>query len=94
MNMRRGYVDKLLAAEQDKDIISVSSEAFILVVLESNWDMWMDTYIKNEKEVFSGKIIESTVTPKCTRATVIREKGTRKKERLDKAGCRQVQQAL
>ena len=34
------------AAEMDEDLLSISSEAFGLLLLENHWDRWLDIYQK------------------------------------------------
>ena len=36
----------MIMAQSDKDLISISSEAFGLLVLENHWDRWMEVYEK------------------------------------------------
>ena len=40
------------AAKTDDDITTVSNEAFVLLILENNWNRWLEIYQKND-----GKII-------------------------------------
>ena len=41
-NFRR----KLRSATKDEDLITISSEAFGLLLLENHWDRWLDIYQK------------------------------------------------
>ena len=37
---------KMKATETDEDLLSISSEAFGLLLLENHWDRWLDIYQK------------------------------------------------
>ena len=42
---------KILSAKCDEDLTTCSNEAFALLVLENNWDRWLDMYNKLNGEV-------------------------------------------
>ena len=57
LEKRQGWVARVLEATEDKDLLTVSSEAFGLLVLENNWNRWIDQYIIMKKS--GGKQIRS-----------------------------------
>ena len=42
-------------AETDNDITSISNEEFVLLVLEKNWDRWMEIYRMNDGTIMPHK---------------------------------------
>ena len=59
-------------AQTDEDLVSISSEAFGLLLLENHWDRWLDIYKKcgggiGVRGAKIPKEIISTVQPKYTR---------------------------
>ena len=38
---------KLRTATKDEDLLTISSEAFGLLLLENHWDRWLDIYQKS-----------------------------------------------
>ena len=45
------WQSRVLAAETDRDVLSVSDEAFALIVLENNWSRWIDVFNINGGKV-------------------------------------------
>ena len=74
----------LLNAKTDRDVMSISSEAFGLLVLENQWDRWIDIYVRSGGDIvtdknFRLKDVNSTVTPKFTRGGLARDEHGNKK---------------
>ena len=66
------FISNLNTANEDKDLLCIASEAFGLLVLENQWDRWVDIYEKSGGRIFTGgnvkiKEIKSDVQPKYTR---------------------------
>ena len=40
-----------MTATKNKELFSISSEAFGLLVLENHWDRWLDIYTKCEGKI-------------------------------------------
>ena len=63
---------RLKAAKTDKDLLTISSEAFGLLILENQWDRWIDLYQKSGGDIILRKNsklkdVESKVLPLYTR---------------------------
>ena len=41
-------------AESDDDITTISNEAFVLIVLENNWDQWLEIFRMNDGNLVSS----------------------------------------
>ena len=53
---RKTYWKHMVAnAETDDDITTISNEAFVLLVLENNWDRWMEIYRMNDGTILPSK---------------------------------------
>ena len=66
------FKGKLKTAKTDEDLITISSEAFGLLLLENHWDRWLDVYAKcggriGPKGGTKLKDVDSIVQPKYTR---------------------------
>ena len=63
------YKSKLKTATEDAGLLSISSEAFGLLVLENHWNRWIDLFQKSGGKVVRGKNLKivSNVQPKYTR---------------------------
>ena len=70
---RRTYWKHVVAnAKTDNDITTVSNEAFVLLILENNWNRWLDIYIKNDGKIVPMKgrgkrYLDCDILPKYTR---------------------------
>ena len=63
---------RLRSATSDAEVLSISSEAFCLLVLENHWDRWYDIFEKSGGKVFCNKTVKvknlpSSIQPKYTR---------------------------
>ena len=45
------WQSRVIAAETDRDVLSVSDEAFTWIVLENNWSRWIDVFNINGGKV-------------------------------------------
>ena len=66
------WQQNLINAKTDRDVISISSEAFGLLVLENQWDRWVDIYVRSGGDIvtdknFKLKDVNTTVAPNFTR---------------------------
>ena len=67
-----GWGNKMAKAEADKDMLSISSEAFGLLLVENMWDRWIDIYqltnggVAKGRRTASMKGINSKVLPLYT----------------------------
>ena len=66
------FMANLTSAKADKDLLCIASEAFGLLVLENQWDRWVDVYEKSGGRIFIRgnvkiKEVKSDVQPKYTR---------------------------
>ena len=70
---RKTYWKHIVAnAENDDDITTISNEAFVLLVLENNWDRWLEIFRMNDGNLVSSRgrgkrHTECTIQPKYTR---------------------------
>ena len=44
------WKDIVTTAKNDQDVTTVSNEAFALLVLENNWDRWIDMFNKSRRQ--------------------------------------------
>ena len=52
---RKTYWKHIVAnAENDDDITTISNEAFVLLVLENNWDRWLEIFRMNDGNLVSS----------------------------------------
>ena len=58
-------------AENDDDITTISNEAFVVLVLENNWDCWLETFQMN-----NGNLVSSHGRGKCHTKCTIQPKYT------------------
>ena len=59
---------KLKKAKEDKDLLTISSEAFGLLVMENQWKRWMRMFVLSSGKVGSVKLDENHLKkPKFTR---------------------------
>ena len=69
------WKQRITSAKSDADLLSISSEAFGLLVLENQWDRWMDMYEMSGGQVLLTKArlkqFESKVRPLYTRGGVV-----------------------
>ena len=49
----------MLTATNDEDLISISSEAFELLVLENHWDRWMEVYENVVEELVLEEVLNT-----------------------------------
>ena len=58
-----------MTATKDEELLSISSEAFGLLVLENHWDRWLDIYTKCGGKIKDIKKKEklTNIQPKYTR---------------------------
>ena len=47
----------LINAKTDRDVMLISSEAFGLLVLENQWDRWVDIYVRSGGEIVTDKTL-------------------------------------
>jgi hypothetical protein len=72
MDTENVWNDKITKANEEMDLVTVSSEVFALTTLENKWDHWIDLYVQSNGKVatdkkFDIKSIESSVPAKYTR---------------------------
>ena len=84
LEKRSNWDDRVANAENDKDVVSVSSEAFGLLILENYWDRWLDFYAMSNGELATKKgtkmrSVQSTVLPKYTHGGTTYDKDAEKK---------------
>ena len=84
LEKRSNWDDRVANAENDKDVVSVSSEAFGLLILENYWDRWLDFYAMSDGELATKKgtkmrSVQSSVLPKYTRGGTTYDKDAEKK---------------
>ena len=69
---RKTYWKHIVAnAEKDDDITTISNEAFVLLVLENNWDCWLEIFKRNDGNLISSRgrgkhHTECNIQPKYT----------------------------
>ena len=69
---RKTYWKHIVAnAEYDDDITTISNEVFVLLVLENNWDRWLEIFGMNDGNIISSRgrgkhHTNCTVQPKYT----------------------------
>ena len=69
---RKTYCKHIVAnAENDDDITTISNEAFVLLVLENNWDHWLEIFRMNDGILVSSRgrgkrHTECNIQPKYT----------------------------
>ena len=63
------FNEKFMTATKDEELLSISSEAFGLLILENHWDRWLDIYIKCKGKIKDIKKKEklTSMQPKYTR---------------------------
>ena len=66
------FKEHLKTAKDDEGVISISSEAFALLILENHWDRWLDIYERSGGKIMTRtgvkmKHYESSIQPKYTR---------------------------
>ena len=49
----------MITAQSDEDIISISSEAFGLLVLENHWDGWIEVYENVVEELVLEEVLNT-----------------------------------
>ena len=69
MDTENVWNDKITKANEEMDLVTVSSEVFVLVTLENKWEHWIDLYVKSNgkvatDEIFDIKSISSSVPAK------------------------------
>ena len=72
MYKRSIWNEMIVKAKKEIHLVSISSEAFALVTLESQWDCWIDLYVKSNGKVatdkrLSIKTIQSSIPARYTR---------------------------
>ena len=63
------FNEKFMTATKDEELLSISSEAFGLLILENHWDRWLDIYTKCGGKIKDIKNKEklTSIHPKYTR---------------------------
>ena len=70
---RKTYWNHIVAnAANDDNITTISNEAFVLLVLENNWDCWLEIFRMNDGNLVSSRgrgkrHMECNIQPKYTR---------------------------
>ena len=85
MGKKSYWKQQIENAVTDQDVTTRSNEAFALLVLENQWERWLDIYIKNEGKMVSKRgrkrsVCESLIPPKYTRGGITFKKQKRNEE--------------
>ena len=59
LEKKTNFKRKLRTATKDEDLLTISSEAFGLLLLENHWDRWLDIYQNLEVEFLSEVAIKN-----------------------------------
>ena len=75
LEKKQNWTSRVVGAKEDKQVLTVSSEVFGLLLLENQWDRWIDQYIIGRGTAGSPKErrekqAASKVAPKYTRGGI------------------------
>jgi len=85
LGKKTNWRDRVMKATSDNEILSRSSEAFGLLLLENQWDRWFDIYCMHDGRITSKRgqkraKCDSKIMPKYTRGGITYISGTNVKE--------------